>query len=173
MKINSYFLILFVFLSFLFIFPGEGFGITNKLQPETNITSNSLRVNNKKDTAVFTGHVVVIKGGLRIFSSVLNVVYTKKHKIKMLVATGNVHIIKGKNNITGGKAVYYDKKGIVVITKNPVAYEGKNKIAGKKIIVNFATGISTVIGDAERRVSAVVYSNKSLTVGKSFGKKNR
>ena len=83
----------------------------------------------------------------------------------MLIATGNVHIIKGKDNITGGRAVYYDKKRIAVITENPVAYEGKNKIAGKKIIINFKTGISTVIG-GKKRVNAVVYSNKSLTVQK-------
>ena len=49
-------------------------------------------------------------------------------------------------------------------TKKPVS-EGKNKIAGKKIIINFKTGISTVIG-GKKRVNAVVYSNKSLTVQK-------
>ena len=83
----------------------------------------------------------------------------------MLIATGKVHIINGKNNITGGRAVYYNKKKIAVITENPVAYEGKNKIAGKEIRINFKTGVSTVIG-GKKRVNAVVYSNKSLTVQK-------
>jgi len=77
-----------------------------------------------------------------------------------------VHIIKGKDNITGGRAVYYDKRKIAVITENPVAYEGKNRIAGKKIIINFKTGISTVIG-GPKRVNAVVYSKKSISVKKN------
>ena len=131
MRINSYFLILIVFLCSVFLFQSKGYCSAGP-QSKTNITSDSLTVNNKKNIAVFTGHVVAIKGRLKILSSVLNVIYTKKNKIKMLIATGNVHIIKGKDNITGGRAVYYDKTRIAVITENPVAYEGKNKIAGKK-----------------------------------------
>jgi lipopolysaccharide export system protein LptA len=177
MKINSYFLILIVFLCSVFLFQGKGYCIAGpksqtqtQTQTQTNITSDSLTVNNKKNIAVFTGHVIAIKGKLKILSSVLNVIYTKKNKIKMLIATGNVHIIKGKDNITGGRAVYYNKKRIAVITENPIAYEGKNKIVGKKIMINFKTGISTVIG-GKKRVNAVVYSNKSLTVQKQRNKK--
>ena len=164
MKIKRHFLIIIVFLCSVFLFQANGYCVT-KPQSKTDITSDSLTVNNKKNIAVFTGHVVAIKGRLKILSSVLNVIYTKKNKIKMLIATGNVHIVKGKDNITGGRAVYYDKTRVAVITENPVAYEGKNKIAGKKIIINFKTGISTVIG-GKKRVNAVVYSNKSLTVQK-------
>lgn len=129
-----------------------------------DITADSLVVNNKSKTAVFSGHVIAIKGNLKIFSDILHVLYTKKNKIKTLIATGNVHIIKGKDNITGGNAVYYEKSGIAIITQNPVAYEGKNKIAGEKITINFKTGISTVFGGHTKRVNATVYSNKSLTV---------
>ena len=164
----KYFLsILSLFLCLFFAFQNSGYCIQKiqKAGSKTNIKSDSLVVDNKTRTAVFTGHVVAVKGRLKILSSVLNVVYSKKNKIKMLIATGNVHIVKGKDNITGGKAVYYDKKKIAVITKNPIAYEGKNRIAGRKIIINFKTGISTVIG-GKKRVNAVVYSNRSLSVQK-------
>ncbi|MHB8231788.1 MAG: LptA/OstA family protein [bacterium] len=164
MKINLYFLILFIFLCSVFFVQSSGYCIT-RTQSKTDITSDSLVVNNKKNIAVFTGHVVAVKGRLKILSSVLNVIYTKKNKIKMLVATGHVHIMNGKDNITGGKAVYYNNEKIAVITENPIAYEGKNKIAGKKILINFKTGISTVIG-GKKRVNAIVYSNKSLAVQK-------
>ncbi len=170
MKINSYFLVLIVFLCSVFLFQSKGYGIA-KPQSKIDITSDSLVVNNKKNIAVFTGHVVAIKGKLKILSSVLNIIYTKKNKIKILIATGNVHIITGKDNITGGRAVYYNKKKIAVITENPVAYEGKNKIAGKEIKIDFKTGISTVIG-GKKGVNAVVYSNKSLTVQKPPAKTN-
>ena len=101
MRINSYFVILIVFLCSIFLFQANGYCATEP-QSKTNITSDSLTVNNKKNIAVFTGHVVAIKGRLKILSSVLNVIYTKKNKIKMLIATGKVHIIKEKDNITGG-----------------------------------------------------------------------
>ena len=171
--IKPHFLILTVFLFSVFLFQANGYcSAKPKTQSKTDITSDSLTVNNKKNTAVFTGHVVAIKGRLKILSSALKVIYTKKNKIKMLIATGNVHIIKGKDNITGGRAVYYDKKKIAVITENPVAFEGKNKIAGKEITINFKTGISTVIG-GKKRVNAVVYSNKSLTVQKPSAKNKK
>lgn len=128
-----------------------------------NITSDSLVVNNKNKTAVFSGNVVAIKGKLKILSDVLHVLYTKNNKINLLIATGNVHIIKDKDNITGGKAVYHYITKIAVITVNPVAYQGKNKVVGKKIIINFKTGVSTIIGGPKKRVDATVYSNKSLT----------
>lgn len=173
MTIKPHFLILTVFLFSVFLFQANGYcSAKPKTQSKTDITSDSLTVNNKKNTAVFTGHVVAIKGRLKILSSALKVIYTKKNKIKMLIATGNVHIIKGKDNITGGRAVYYDKKKIAVITENPVAFEGKNKIAGKEITINFKTGISTVIG-GKKRVNAVVYSNKSLTVQKPSAKNKK
>jgi lipopolysaccharide export system protein LptA len=175
MKIKFYFLTVFIFLPVFLLFQNSlSFGApilnnssnANNKHNKTDIKSDSLTVNNKTHIAVFTGHVVALKGKLKILSSVLKIIYTKKNKIKILIATGNVHIIKGKDNITGGRAVYYDKKKIAVITENPVAYEGKNRIAGKKIIINFKTGISTVIG-GPKRVNAVVYSKKSIGVKKN------
>ena len=167
MNIKSYFLILILFLCSSLLFQSKGLcaSASNNSTNKTDIKSDSLVVNNKTHIAVFTGHVIALKGKLKILSSALKVIYTKKNKIEMLIATGKVHIIKGKDNITGGRAVYYDKKKIAVITGNPVAYEAKNKIAGKKIIINFTTGISTVIG-GKKRVNAIVYSNKSLSVKK-------
>ncbi len=128
------------------------------------ITSDSLIVNNKRRSAIFYGHVIVIKGALKILSDTLHVVYTKNNKINTLIATGNVHIIKGKSNITGGKAIYYNKAKIAVITKHPIAYENNNKIIGKKIVINFTTGVSTIFGGLENRVHATVYSGKRLIV---------
>lgn len=135
------------------------------LPAKTDITSDALRVDNKHRIAVFTGNVVVLKGKLKVLSSKLEVFYNKKNAIKKIVATGNVHITKEKDNITGGKAVFYEQRDIAVVTENPVAYEGKNKIAGKIITINFKTGISTVSG-GKKRVNAVVYSGKSLSVAK-------
>lgn len=178
MRYLFFFIFLFLACSF-FIAPQKGFGLKPKtittlnkpVKPsKINITSDSLVVNNKSKVAIFSGHVIAIKGNLKILSDILHVLYTKKNKIKMLIATGNVHIIKGKDNITGGKAVYHNKSKIAIITKNPVAYEGKNKIVGEKIMINFKTGISTVLGGVKKRVNATVYSNKSLTIKPS--KKN-
>ncbi|MCL4542741.1 MAG: hypothetical protein M1458_03200 [Deltaproteobacteria bacterium] len=157
----------------LAVAPQKGFGLKPKMATalnkpakpsKINIISDSLVVNNKSGLAIFSGHVNAVDGNLKISSDILHVVYTKKNKIKMLVASGRVRIVKGKDNITGGKAVYYNKTEIAIITKDPVAYEGKNRITGEKIIINFRTGISTVSGSTKRKVNVTVYSNKSLTV---------
>lgn len=132
-----------------------------------HITSNSLVVNNKTKAALFSGKVVAIRKDLKILSDKLKVFYTKKNKIKKLIATGNVHIIKNKDNITGEMAVFDNSTNIAVITGNPIAWEGKNKVSGDKIEMNLKTGITTILSGKKKRVNAIVYSNKSLAVSKS------
>ena len=131
-----------------------------------HITSNSLIVNNKKKFAIFTGKVIAIKGNLKIFSQNLKVFYNGKNKIKTLLATGNVHIIKGTDNITGQKAVFNNIDKIVTITGHPVAWSGKNRITGKIIEMNLKTGVSHILSGPGKRVNAVIYSKKSLSIQK-------
>jgi lipopolysaccharide export system protein LptA len=160
-----------VLIAVFFIVSFAGFAeakvASNPKPSKIHITSNSLVVNNKTKAALFSGKVVVIKGSLKILSDKLNVLYTKKNKIKKLIATGNVHIIKGKDNITGKMAVFYNLTRIAIITGNPVAWEGKNRISGEKIEMNLKTGISTILSGKKKRVTAIVYSSKSLAVVKS------
>ena len=131
-----------------------------------HITSNSLVVNNKKKIAIFSGKVIAIKKNLKIFSHILKVFYNKKNKIKQLVAIGNVHIIKGNDNITGSKAVFNNISKTVIITGHPYAWSGKNKITGKIIEMNLTTGISKILSGQGQRVNAIIYSKKSLTIKK-------
>jgi len=135
-----------------------------------HITSNSLVVNNKKKIAIFSGKVIAIKKNLKIFSHILKVFYNKKNKIKQLIAIGNVHIIKGNDNITGNKAVFNNTSKTVIITGHPYAWSGKNEITGKIIEMNLATGISKILSGQGQRVNAVIYSKKSLTIKKNKSK---
>ena len=138
-----------------------------------HITSNSLVVNNKKKIAIFSGKVIAIKKNLKIFSHILKVLYNKKNKIKQLIAIGNVHIIKGGDNITGNKAVFNNTSKTVIVTGHPYAWSGKNKITGKIIEMNLATGISKILSGRGQRVNAVIYSKKSLIIKKNKSKKIR
>ncbi|MHB1663721.1 MAG: LptA/OstA family protein [bacterium] len=140
-------------------------GITQS-KTKIHITSNSLIVNNKKKFAIFTGKVIAIKGNLKIFSQNLKVFYNGKNKIKTLLATGNVHIIKGTDNITGQKAVFNNIDKIVTITGHPLAWSGKNRITGKIIEMNLKTGVSHILSGPGKRVNAVIYSKKSLSIQK-------
>ena len=135
-----------------------------------HITSNSLVVNNKKKIAIFSGKVIAVKKNLKIFSHILKVFYNKRNKIKQLIAIGNVHIIKGSDNITGNKAVFNNTSKTVIITGHPYAWSGKNKITGKIIEMNLATGISKILSGRGQRVNAVIYSKKSLIIKKNQSK---
>ncbi len=135
-----------------------------------HITSNSLVVNNKKKIAIFSGKVIAIKKNLKIFSHILKVFYNKKNKIKRFIAIGNVHIIKGGDNITGNKAVFNNASKTVIITGHPYAWSGKNRITGKIIEMNLTTGISKILSGRGQRVNAVIYSKKSLMIKKNKSK---
>jgi len=101
----------------------------------TVITSESLTINKKENTALFKGSVVAKKEDMTVFADTMLVYYDETgSRIKRLEADGNVKVIKGEKTIISQKAVYIAEDESITFTGDPVAMDGKNMIKGDKIV---------------------------------------
>jgi lipopolysaccharide export system protein LptA len=115
------------------------------------IQSDKLRSENEGKKFIFSGNVVSTWGDLEIKSDILEVYSNPKSKVSRkkatddvsqagqdldkIIAIGNVDIKKGDRRAKGDRAVYDNKKQIIIITGEPnaTAWEGDNIIKGRKM----------------------------------------
>jgi len=106
------------------------------------IRSDTLKVHQKKHTAVFTGNVRAVQGELRIRCRELTVRYsgegarasTTTGDIEQMLFTGDVHIHQADRRGHCERADYQRPAGRIVCTGDPWVIEGDNRIAGDRIV---------------------------------------
>ena len=112
-----------------------------------NISSDTLSLDYKGKTVLFSGHVRAIQanGGQQLTCNQLKVVYGKDfNDMKELIADGNVRMSQGTRWVTGDHAVMNQARQTVVLTGSPVVHDGTDQITGSKITVHLDTGKSMV-----------------------------
>ncbi len=136
------------------------------------VTSDELSVNQTEGTAVFTGHVIVVQGKLRLTAPWVKVEFAKADpgqggsgqtgsgqaatapapaaaagsQITRVHATGGVTLTDGAEDAEGREAVYTVADGVVVMTGDVVLTQGQNAMAGQKLEINLNTGIGVMRG---------------------------
>jgi lipopolysaccharide export system protein LptA len=125
-----------------------------------NIQSDSMEYDNKKNLALFRGHVMARQGDFTVFSDTMRVLYSDEGGLKQLSAIGNVKIIQGNRIATGQKIILYNDQQKIVATGNPRVWEGDNVICGKTITVYLEEDRYVVEGGMENRASASIYPPK-------------
>lgn len=112
-----------------------------------DIKSDTLNLDYKNNTVVFTGHVRAVQAGAMLTSDSLKVLYGKDfHQVKMMYANGNVRMSQGTRWATGEHAVLDQAAHTVTLTGNPVVHDGSDQVTGTRIIVHLDTGKSEVMG---------------------------
>jgi lipopolysaccharide export system protein LptA len=110
-----------------------------------DIKSDSLSLDYKGNSVLFTGHVRAIQATGQLTSNQLRVNYGKDfHDVTEMIATGNVRISQGTRWATGDHAVMNQKQHTVVLTGSPVVHDGLDEITGDRITVFLDTGRSVV-----------------------------
>jgi len=120
----------------------------NNEKKSIEIQSDKLLSLNQGKKFIFTGNVVSTWGDLEIRSDILEVYANPKSKVSRknitadagqarqdldkIIAIGNVDIKKGDRRAKGDRAVYDNKKQIIIITGEPhaTAWEADNIIKG-------------------------------------------
>jgi lipopolysaccharide export system protein LptA len=126
-----------------------------------NISSDSLSLDYKGKTVLFTGHVRAIQanGGQQLTCDKLKVVYGKNfNDMQEMIADGDVRISQGTRWVTGDHAVMNQTHQTVVLTGSPVVHDGTDQITGSKITVHLDTGKSEV-----ENARAVIFPKRSET----------
>jgi lipopolysaccharide transport protein LptA len=110
----------------------------------TNINSDTMSFDYKKNVVVFSGHVHAVQGGNELSSNTLHVQMDKESQIQQMIADGNVRMSQGQRWTTSDHAVLDETLHTLVLTGSPVAHDGKDQIAGSKITVFLQTNTSEV-----------------------------
>jgi lipopolysaccharide transport protein LptA len=123
--------------------PFSGFG-TNSNHGPTDINSDTMSFDYKKNMVVFSGHVHAVQAGNELSSNTLHVQMNKNSEIQQMIADGNVRMSQGQRWTTSDHAVLDETLHTLVLTGSPVAHDGKDQIAGTKITVFLQTNTSEV-----------------------------
>lgn len=110
-----------------------------------DIKSDSLSLDYKDKSVLFTGHVRATQATGQLTSKELRVNYGKNfHDVTEMIANGNVRISQGERWATGQHAVMNQQNHTVVLTGSPVVHDGPDEITGDRITVYLETGRSVV-----------------------------
>jgi len=122
------------------------------------VKSDNLTADNDKKTATFEGKVVARQGDLTLYTDRLVVTYSGAGSdLSRVEAFGNVRILQGDRQATGGHAVYDPKEARIVLDGNPKVVMGSDVISGKVITYFVNEKRSVVTGGPKERVEAVIH----------------
>ncbi|GBE47093.1 lipopolysaccharide export system protein LptA precursor [bacterium BMS3Bbin12] len=105
-----------------------------------HLSAERADINEHTGVSVFTGHVVLSQGGMRLWSDTLTVYHDPQDKITRMVAKGDPARFREQPKaqgrpITGSaRRVDYDvRAGIVVLEQDAQLLQGKNRFQGPRI----------------------------------------
>ncbi|WP_417671683.1 lipopolysaccharide transport periplasmic protein LptA [Roseibium sp.] len=141
-----------------------GFGSNDK-EP-IQIEASELQVEDKTNSATFTGDVVVSQGDTQLKTQKLKVFYdgsaagSTQQKISKLEATGRVYISAKDQTATGDQASFDMKREVMVMTgKEVVLSQGPNVVVGNRLTVNLKTGKADLQAPQSGRVKVLIQPN--------------
>ncbi len=144
-----------------------GFGSNDK-EP-IQIEASELQVEDKANTATFTGDVVVTQGEAQLKARKLKVFYdgsgassnaASQQQISRLEASGSVYISSKDQTATGDQASFDMRQEIMVMTgKEVVLSQGPNVVVGNRLTVNLRTGKADLQAPKSGRVKVLIQPN--------------
>ncbi|OIQ68675.1 LPS-assembly protein LptD [mine drainage metagenome] len=116
-----------------------------------NVTADQLKVNQSDGTAVFSGHVIVGQGKMRLTAPLVRVEYDKtaggdNGRISKLFASGGVTLNTGTEAAEAKDAVYAVNVGTMVLTGDVLLTQGQNAMSGQKLMIDLTQGTGQMDG---------------------------
>lgn len=150
-----------------------------------DITANSVSVRDPEHLAIYKGRVEALQDQDRLRTDLLNIYYKSAPQtpgapkssssssnapgadvgaIDHMEAIGNVYFVTPTRVAKGDKAVYTAADDTIVVTGDVVLTEGENVGRGSRLVINLATGNSTLEGGGDSpsgRPRTVVYPKQA------------
>ena len=144
------------FITFIFIL------FTNSAYAkQIKIISDKLEIMRTESISIFSGNVHAMEDNLEIWSEELVVTLSKDEKeIKEINAYGNVKILREELSINGDKARYDPIKNKLLVFGKVEVLQNQSTILCDRIIVDLENSSSIMSSDSDKRVEAVIISEK-------------
>ena len=162
---NLYAIAFINFVLFPYYSNGEAAGLeSTKPQADAaetiTIDSDRMELDQQKNTIIYMGNVVTVRGNVTMKSETLTVTYnTEMKRLDEVVAEGNLEVTQGNRIATGAKAVYNSENNSVVLTGDPVIRQGNSQVSGCRIIM-FINEDRGVVEGGCKRVKAVIFPDE-------------
>jgi len=113
-------------------------GGTPVLKNPVSITADKLQVLNKQRQAIYTGHVVAVRGTTRIRCGRMVATYTQGQEITRIECTGGAEVEDHDRWARGDLAVYETATGVIEMTGDPQARQGPNTMSGDRVLMDLS-----------------------------------
>lgn len=111
------------------------------------VTSETLKLNQADNTAVFTGDVVIAQGDLRLSAPNVRVVYlADRSGIERLEASGGVTLVSGEDAAEAREAAYDLTTGKIEMQGDVLLNQGPNSLTGDRMLVDVNAGSAQMQG---------------------------
>jgi lipopolysaccharide export system protein LptA len=107
--------------------------------------------------AIADGGVILTQAGLRVQSQRMLVNFTDaggQLQIQRITATGGVVITRGDERASGDNAIYDFNRRIITMAGNVALRRGADTLNGGRLVIDLASGLSTVDGAASGNAAA-------------------
>ena len=104
------------------------------LKNPVSITADKLQVLNKQRQAIYTGHVVAVRGTTRIRCGRMVATYSLSQEITRIECQGGAELEDRDRWARGDQAVYETATGVVEMTGSPQARQGPNTMTGDRVL---------------------------------------
>jgi len=122
------------------------------------VTSGRLEADESARKVTFFDKVVARQGDVVIYAEMLAIFYAgEKRDVERIVAEKDVRIVQGDRVVTGGRAEYDHRTGIIELTGQPKVHQGKDAVSGDKITVYLNEEKSVISSDGGSRVNALFH----------------
>jgi len=124
-----------------------------------------IEVQDRADRVVLSGDVDVKQAGLRLVSKRMTVAYNNVSGIEVnrIDASGGVVVTKGTERATGNVGIYDLDRKLITLIGSVSLKQGSNILRGARVIIDLASGRSTIDGRATRNVSGTATSKGRVT----------
>lgn len=113
-----------------------------------NYAADRIELQDRQDRVVLSGNVDITQAGLRMQAARTTVEYTNADslKIQRITATGGVHVTRGTETADGNVAIYDFNRRIITLVGNVALRRGSDTLNGQRLVIDLATGVSSVDG---------------------------
>ncbi len=147
--------------------PAQVFGSHNSNAP-VNFYAGRIEVQDRADRVVLSGSVRVEQAGLVLNAARMTVAYRNVGGIEIdrIDASGGVTVRKSGDTASGSAAIYDLNRRLITLVGNVTLTQGTNRLSGGRVIIDLASGRSTI--DGRSTGSSVGSQNSSGRVTGTF-----
>ena len=117
------------------------------------VSSDELSVDQQTGTAIFTGHVVIGQGEMRLSAQRVLVVYrATQDGIAKMEATGGVTLVSGLDAAEAQRADYDIDDGTIVMRGNVLLAQGASALSADVMTIRLTDGTAQMTGNVRTRL---------------------